>query len=500
MFKKILIANRGEIARRILRAAREMRIPSVAIYSNPDSSSLHVQEANEAYPLEGIESKETYLDIEKIITIAKKAKVDAIHPGYGFVSENAEFAQACEKAKIKFIGPSVKAMKLLASKVASKELAKKVKVPVVPGTVGANLVFAQNKGRSQGSPLQELAKEIGYPLLLKATAGGGGKGMRIVHKASELQEGVEGAEREALAFFKDKTLFIEKYIENPKHIEVQLLGDEHGNLVHLFERECSIQRRHQKMIEESPSPSLSPKLQEAICEAALKIAKEANYSSAGTAEFLLDSKGNFYFLEVNARLQVEHPVTEEVTGIDLVQAQIRIAAGEKLWFKQKDVKQKGHAIECRLYAEDPENQFLPSEGKAALLREPRSEGIRIDSALEEGKEILPYYDPMLAKLIVWASDRKEAISKMQKLLRDYVLLGIRHNLDVLHYLLETSAFMKNTYHTHTVSQVIEDYIQGKKVWADKFKKLAPLFKTSPVISNPKRKYDLPESLKGFRNV
>ncbi len=491
MFKKILIANRGEIARRILRATRQMKIQSVAIYSDPDSSSLHVQEANEAYSLEGIESQETYLNIEKIITIAQKSKVDAIHPGYGFLSENAEFAEACAKAEIKFIGPSVKAMKLLASKVASKELAKKIGVSIIPGA---------NIGAPSNAPLQELAKAMGYPLLLKATAGGGGKGMRIVHKASELQEGVEGAQREALAFFKDKTLFIEKYIANPKHIEVQLLGDEHGNLVHLYERECSIQRRHQKMIEESPSPSLSPKLREAICEATLKIAKEANYSSAGTAEFLLDSKGNFYFLEVNARLQVEHPVTEAVTGIDLLQAQIRIAAGEKLWFKQKDVKQKGHAIECRLYAEDPENQFLPSEGKAALLCEPQGEGIRIDSALEEGKEILPYYDPLLAKLITWASDRKKTILKMQKLLRDYVLLGIRHNLDALHYLLETPAFMKGTYHTHTVGQVIEAYIEERKAWAEKLKTLAPLFKTSRTILSAKRKYDLPESLKGFRNV
>ena len=494
MFKKILIANRGEIARRIIAAVKEMGIATIAIYSDPDQNALHVQEADEAFPLEGIESKETYLDLEKVLKIAKEAKADAIHPGYGFLSENAEFAEACKKAKIKFIGPSPESMKLLASKVASKKLAQKAKVPTVPGYEGA---------LPKGKELEKLAEEIGYPLLLKAAAGGGGKGMRVVHKAEELHEMAEGAEREALAFFKDKTLFIEKYVEEPKHIEVQLLGDEFGNLVHLFERECSIQRRHQKMIEESPSPSLTPKIREQTCESALRIAKEAKYFSAGTAEFLLDNKGNFYFLEVNTRLQVEHPVTELVTGMDLVKAQIRIAAGEKLWFKQEDIQQRGHAIECRLYAEDPENSFLPAEGKVGLLHEPQRPGVRIDSALQQGHDILPYYDPMLAKLIVWGENRDEAILKMQKLLRDYVLLGTRHNLDVLHFLIDTKAFKSGKYHTHTVTEVLDEFINNRKTWNEKLKGLAPLIKLKPQLSISQGKsvsHSLLHSLQGFRNV
>lgn len=490
--KKILIANRGEIARRVIAAAREMGIQTVAIYSDPDADALHVQEADEAYPLQGIESKETYLDADKVLKIAQDAKVDAIHPGYGFLSENADFATACQKNGIKFIGPSPDSMRLLASKVSSKELAKKAKVPVVPGHEGV---------LPRGEALEKIADKIGYPLLLKAAAGGGGKGMRIVHQASQLEEMVEGAEREALAFFKDKTLFIEKYVEHPKHIEVQLLGDEHGDLIHLYERECSIQRRHQKMIEESPSPSLTDKLRKEICAAALKIAQAAHYYSAGTAEFLLDTKGNFYFLEVNTRLQVEHPVTEAVTGLDLVKAQIRIASGEKLWFKQEDLSQRGHAIECRLYAEDPENQFLPSEGKAGLLREPQRPGVRIDSALQEGKEILPYYDPMLAKLICWSENRDEAILKMLRLLRDYVLLGIRHNLDVLHYLIRSQAFRDGTYHTHSVSELLEGFSKERASQQEILKALSTLKAASQTsVSEKSTSFNPVESFQGFRNV
>ncbi len=453
MFKKILIANRGEIARRVIHAAKEMGIATVAVYSDPDSDSLPVQEAEEAYSLEGVEAQETYLDISKIIAIAKKAKADAIHPGYGFLSENAEFAEACAKAKIKFVGPSPKILKLLGSKIESKKLAQKAKVATVPGT--DNLV-----GARCNVPL--LAKKIGYPLLIKASAGGGGKGMRIAHQPNELEEMIQGAEREALAFFKDKTLFLEKYFENPKHIEVQILGDEKGNLVHLFERECSLQRRHQKMLEETPSPSLTPKLRKEICDAALRIAKAANYSSAGTVEFLLDQKGNFYFLEVNTRLQVEHPITEMVTGIDLVKAQIRIAAGEKLNVTQDQIFQKGHAMECRLYAEDPENDFLPSEGIVGVLEEPQGPGVRIDSALEEGKPILPFYDPMLAKLIVWAETRTDASQKMKTLLQDYVLLGVRHNLDFLRFAIGSKTFQNGDYHTHSVTKLLEEFKKSEK--------------------------------------
>ncbi|MBL7685733.1 MAG: ATP-grasp domain-containing protein, partial [Deltaproteobacteria bacterium] len=420
MFQKILIANRGEIARRINNAAQEMGIQTVAVYSDPDHDSLIVKEADEAVCLNGIESRETYLDIDKIIEAALSTGAQAIHPGYGFLSENAAFAEACEKSHLKFIGPPLSSIRLLGSKVASKKLAQEAKVPTVPGFEGEI---------PKGEALQKLADSIGYPLLIKAAAGGGGKGMRVAHNASELEEMVEGAEREALAFFKDKTLFLEKYFQGPKHIEVQVLGDEHGNLIHLFERECSVQRRHQKMIEETPSPSLSETQRKEICDAALRVVKAVGYTSAGTVEFILDSSGNFYFLEVNTRLQVEHPITEMVTGVDLVKAQIRIAAGEKLWLKQEDVFQRGHAIECRLYAENPENQFLPSEGSVALLNEPIRPGVRIDSALQQGKPILPFYDPMLAKLITWDENRTKCIFKMDRLLQDYTLLGIPHNLD-----------------------------------------------------------------------
>jgi acetyl-CoA carboxylase biotin carboxylase subunit len=500
MFQKILIANRGEIARRVINAIREMGITTVAIHSDPDAEALHVKEADEAYSLNGIESAETYLDIQKIIQIAKDANVDAIHPGYGFLSENAEFAEACEKAKIKFIGPDPKSLKMLGSKIASKELAKKAKVPTVPGYVGAT-------GRSplpHGKELKKLADEIGYPLLVKAAAGGGGKGMRVVHHPDELEGSVEGAEREAFAFFKDKTLFIEKYFENPKHIEVQILGDEKGNLVHLFERECSVQRRHQKMIEETPSPSIDSKTRKEICEAALRLAKEVHYYSAGTFEFLFDQKGNYYFLEANTRLQVEHPITELVTGIDLVKAQIRIAAGERLPFKQSDINQRGHAIECRLYAEDPENNFLPSDGMVGVLIEPMRPGIRIDSGLEQGKPILPFYDPLLAKLIVWSENREEATTKMDALLRDYILLGVRHNLDFLRYTIQSKAFQSGKYHTHTAAELMEGFLKSRKdneALAASIALLASSQKQprSPSIA-PKSETNLLDSLQGFRNI
>ncbi|MBF0491970.1 MAG: ATP-grasp domain-containing protein [Deltaproteobacteria bacterium] len=495
MFKKILIANRSEIARRIIAAAKEMDIQTVAIYSDPDAQAIFVREADEAYPLNGIEAKETYLDVEKVLAIAKTAGVDAIHPGYGFLSENADFASSCAQAQIKFIGPSPEVIKKLGSKTASKEIAKIAKVPSVPGMQ----TFDEKN-------IKEIESKVGFPLLIKAAAGGGGKGMRIVTKGEEFTEALQAAKREGLAFFKDDTVFIERYIENPKHIEVQLLGDEHGNLIHLFERECSVQRRHQKMIEESPSPSLNPKLRQKICEAAIKIAKAAHYSSAGTAEFLLDHQGNFYFLEVNTRLQVEHPITEAVTGIDLVKAQIRIAAGEKLWLKQKDIVQRGHAIECRLYAEDPENNFLPSDGKVGLLFEPSRPGIRIDSALEQGQDILPYYDPMLAKLITWGADRPEALIKTSKMLADFILLGTRHNLDFLGYTLAHPDFIDGTYHTHSVAKWIDPYLSLRKEEAQRLEGLADLLaktKTNtaqqPTKSFAGNNFTLKE-LENFRNV
>ncbi|HEX5034474.1 MAG TPA: ATP-grasp domain-containing protein, partial [bacterium] len=356
----------------------------------------------------------------------------------GFLSENADFAEACAAADIRFIGPSPKVMRELGSKVASKRIAVQAKVPVVPGYEGA---------MPEGAELKKIAKKIGYPLLIKAAAGGGGKGMRVVSEEKDLESAVESAVREAFAFFKDGTVFLEKYLVNPRHIEVQILGDEKGNLVHLFERECSVQRRHQKMIEETPSPSIDAKLRAQICEAAVKLAKQAGYSNAGTVEFIVDSENHFYFLEVNTRLQVEHPITEWVTGVDLVKAQIMIAQGHGLPFKQEEIVQRGHAVECRLYAEDPENEFLPAEGAVGVLVEPQGPGIRIDSSLEQGQRVSPLYDPMLAKLTVYGINRKEALLKTDALLRDYVLLGTRHNLDFLRFTVNAKAFQDGHYHT-----------------------------------------------------
>lgn len=450
--KKILIANRGEIAMRVVAAAKELGYKTVAIYSDADAEAKHVKAADESYPLHGFEARETYLDIGKVLKIAKDSKSNLIHPGYGFLSENAIFAEECAKAGIKFIGPSPQAMRNLGSKVASKEIARKAKVPVVPGYEGE--IPSEEE-------LQKIASQIGYPLLIKASAGGGGKGMRVVHKPEELKDATAAAQREALAFFKDEKIFLEKYIEKPRHLEVQILGDEKGNLVHLFERECSVQRRHQKMIEESPSPSITEKFREEICQAALRLAKEVGYYSAGTVEFIVDQNDQFYFLEVNTRLQVEHPVTEAVTGIDLVKAQILVAEGHALPFKQAEIQQRGHAIECRLYAEDPENQFLPSEGEVGVLHEPTRPGVRIDSALESRQKIASFYDPMLAKLITYGWNRREAIQKMDALLEDYTLLGLRHNLDFLKLIIRSTDFEKGRYHTHSSQEWLKEFLKSR---------------------------------------
>ncbi|MFO1463622.1 MAG: biotin carboxylase N-terminal domain-containing protein [bacterium] len=498
MTNKILIANRGEIARRVIHAAKELGYATVAVYSDPDADSTPVREADEAYRLPGAEVKETYLDSEKILAIARQAGVWGIHPGYGFLSENATFAEDCAKAGLKFIGPSPEAMRLLGSKVASKRLAAKAKVPTVPGFEGE---------LPEGEALRQLAEQIGFPLLIKAAAGGGGKGMRVVHRAEDLEDSARSAEREALAFFKDKTIFLEKYLERPRHIEVQVLGDEQGNLVHLYERECSVQRRHQKMIEESPSPSIDAKFREEICAAALRIAKQAGYFSAGTVEFIVDESDRFYFLEVNTRLQVEHPVTEAVTGIDLVKAQIMVAEGHRLPFRQEDIGQRGHAIECRLYAEDPENNFLPAEGKVGVLVEPQRPGIRIESALEAGKPILSLYDPMLAKLIAVGINRKEALMKMDALLRDYVLLGVRHNLDFLRFTLAAKPLQEGRYHTHSVADLLPEFLEkrGKdKPAPDLAYAVAALAGKAGASQGPAspaaRSAEPLEGLKGFKNA
>lgn len=493
--KKVLIANRGEIALRIIRSARALGIKTAAIYSSFDRDSLPVKSADESYALRGIEVAETYLDIEQILHIAKNAKVDAIHPGYGFLSENPAFAEACAKAKIKFIGPSIKTLKLLGDKVAAKQLAQKAKVPVVPGYSGK---------LPSGKELGKIASQVGFPILVKAAAGGGGKGMRVVKDISSLEEAVHSAAREAQAFFKDDRVFLEKYIPHPRHIEVQILGDEKGNIIHLFERECSLQRRHQKMMEESPSPSITPELRDEICNAAVKLAKAAKYSSAGTLEFLLDPEDRFYFLEVNARLQVEHPVTESVTGIDLVKEQFKIAEGKALSFSQKKIRPKGHAMECRLYAEDPENQFLPAEGRVGVLHQPKGRGIRIDGALQHGQTVHSVYDPMLAKLIVSGKDREEVLKKMQDLLGEFVLLGIRHNLDFLKFILETAPLIEGRYHTHTVQEFIEEFLQGRKFPQDipdaAFTVAALARRSASTASRETKGFEINFLLRGFRNA
>lgn len=495
-FKKILIANRGEIALRVIHALRELNIQSVAIYAPADAKSRAVQAADEAYPLEGNEVSETYLDTKQILAIANKAQVDAIHPGYGFLSENAEFAKACQQAGIAFIGPEAKVIAEMGDKVEAKKLAEAAGVPTVPGFVGE---------LPEGKKLDELVNSIGFPLLIKAAAGGGGKGMRIVKEAKEVKGAMASAQREAKAYFGDARVFLEKYLEEPRHIEVQILGDQHGNQVHLFERECSIQRRHQKMIEEAPSPSIDENLRQEICTAALNLAKQVNYTSAGTVEFIVDRENHFYFLEVNTRLQVEHPVTEWITGIDLVKAQIKIAEGHRLPFTQKDITRRGHAIECRLYAEDPEKEFLPGEGVIGVLREPERPGVRLDSGLQEGQEILGLFDPMLAKLSTYGFNRHEAISKMQSLLQDYVLLGLRHNLDFLKFVLDSQAFQSGHYHTHTVAELLPRFLTERKNMPGILAAIAARagkasIRSLDVSDHSEATLGLAKELNGFRNT
>ena len=422
MFKKILIANRGEIAIRVMRACKELGIQTVAVYSDADKNALHVQQADEAIHIGPAAPKESYLDMDKIIRLAKQANADAIHPGYGFLSENASFAAAVASAQLIFIGPSADSIRLMGDKAESKIRMKEAGVPTVPGM----------EGLESPEDFENAAREIGYPVLVKAAAGGGGKGMRIVHTESELQEAIESARREALNAFGDERLLIEKYVAKAHHIEFQVFGDQHGNLVHLFERECSVQRRHQKIIEETPSLLLTPELREAMGRAAVAAAKAVGYYNAGTVEFIVDpDTSTFYFLEMNTRLQVEHPVTELVTGIDLVHWQIRVAAGEPFPFTQSDFTQRGHALECRIYAEDPANGFLPSTGKLLQYIEPRGPGIRVDSGFDAGDEVTHFYDPLLAKLIVHAESRETAIQRMQTALKEYIVHGVVTNIDFL---------------------------------------------------------------------
>jgi len=422
MIKKILIANRGEIAVRIIRACREMGIAAVAVYSDADRVGLHVQMADEAVGIGPAPAAESYLKMGRIIEAARATGSEAIHPGYGFLAENAAFARLCEKEGIIFIGPNSKALELVGDKVRARQTMDKAGIPIIPGMKSIPKGVAECRAA---------ARKLGYPVIVKASAGGGGKGMRIVREEKELEPALEAGRREAGSAFGDESVYLEKYLEEPRHVEFQVLADNEGTTVHLFERECSIQRRHQKIVEETPSPALDAGLRTKMGEAAVKAMRAAGYNNAGTVEFLLDKDLSFYFLEVNARLQVEHPVTELVTGVDLVRQQILVAAGEKLAFRQDDLKQRGHALECRIYAEDPVHNFLPSSGKILFLKEPKGPGVRHDCGIYGGWDVPIYYDPILAKLIVWAENREAACRRMECALDEYVILGIQTTIAFL---------------------------------------------------------------------
>jgi len=447
MFRKILIANRGEIAVRILRACREMCIRGVAVYSDVDRASLHVRLADEAYPIGPASSRESYLVIDKIIGAARYAGCDAIHPGYGFLAENPALPRACADAGIAFIGPSPEAMEQLGSKTAARHIAKKVGVATVPGTLDplAKLEDAL-----------EMARQIGFPVVLKAVAGGGGKGMRLVERESEMAGAWRDAASEAQNAFGDGRLYLEKYLLRPRHIEIQVLGDHHGNIVYAGERECSIQRRYQKVIEEAPSPVMTAELRHTMGEAAVKLARAGGYTNAGTVEFLVDAERNFYFLEMNTRLQVEHPVTEMVTSIDLVKTQIRVAAGEPLLFRQEDIVIRGHAVECRIYAEDPDNNFFPSPGKILVRRAPSGPGIRLDDGVYGGWTVPNEYDPMLGKLIAWGNDRAEALARLEGALGEYYASGIKTNVGLFRRILATEDFRSGNFYTRWLDDFLRD--------------------------------------------
>lgn len=440
---KILVANRGEIALRVMRSAREMGIKTVAVYSEADREALHVRFADEAVFIGPPPSSESYLKIEKIIDAARQTGAKAIHPGYGFLSENENFADAVEKAGMIFIGPSAKSIEVMGSKLAAKAAVAKFNVPLVPGT--AEPIDDVNKAK-------KIAREIGYPVLIKASAGGGGKGMRIVESENEFQEQMERAVSEAISAFGDGSVFIEKYVTQPRHIEFQIFGDQHGNVIHLFERECSIQRRHQKVVEEAPSAVLTPEIRKKMGEAAINVARSCGYYGAGTVEFILDEKLNFYFLEMNTRLQVEHPVTEMVTGIDLVKLQIKVAQGEKLPFKQEDLTLHGHAIEVRVYAEDPANNFLPDIGTLQTYKRPQGNGIRVDDGFEQGMSIPFYYDPMIAKMICHAETREAAIKKTIRAIDEYEITGLETTLGFCNFVMHHEAFRSGNFDTKFVEK------------------------------------------------
>ncbi|MCX6257172.1 MAG: acetyl-CoA carboxylase biotin carboxylase subunit [Bacteroidia bacterium] len=450
MIKKILVANRGEIAVRVMRTCREMGISTVAVYSEADRKSLHVRYADEAYFIGNSPSNESYLVIDKILDAARKSKASAIHPGYGFLSENAEFARRCRKEGFIFIGPSSHSISTMGDKITARQTAMNAGIPVVPGT---NREILNEKG------LSGIVKEFGLPVMIKASAGGGGKGIRLVKNEKDLKSAVRAAKSEAMSAFGDDSVYIEKYISSPHHIEFQILADKFGNVIHLCERECSVQRRHQKIIEESPSPLMTPGLREKMGEAAVKAAKAVEYEGAGTVEFLVDEDLNFYFLEMNTRLQVEHPITERVIGVDLVKAQIHIAAGEPLMYKQSDICQLGHAIECRIYAEDPFRNFMPDPGLIRHITEPTGLGIRTDGYVYEGYEIPIFYDPMISKLIVWGIRRGDAIDRMKRALYEYKISGVKTSIPFLKNIMNTRSFIDGKYNTHFIEDNLETLIK-----------------------------------------
>ncbi len=454
MFEKVLVANRGEIAVRIIRACKELNIRTVAVYSEQDASSMHVQMADEAICIGKAASNDSYLRIDRLVSAAEIADVDAIHPGYGFLSENAHFAEVCESCNIRFIGPSPRAMKALEDKAVSRELAKKAGVPIPPGSDGT--VESEQDALS-------CAKRIGYPVMIKAVAGGGGRGMRVAHNDISLVKGYHTARNEAEKAFGNSGVYIEKYIENPHHIEFQILGDNKGKIIHLGERDCSIQRRNQKVVEETPSPLIEHrfrKLRDKMGKAAVRIAELAQYTNAGTVEFIVDNQGNYYFLEVNKRIQVEHPITEEVTGIDLVRYQIMIALGEPLRHSQGDIEIKGHAIECRINAEDPFDEFRPSPGRIEMYYAPGGRGVRVDSHVYAGYTIPPTYDSMIGKLITYGKDRREAMDKMSCALSEYMITGVKTTVSFQQAILQDPNFRRGVYSTAFIEQLLSGARRG----------------------------------------
>ncbi len=453
-FDKILVANRGEISIRIMRACRELGIDTVAVYSEADENSLFVHYADEAFPIGPAPPSKSYLNMERIISVAKTAGAEAIHPGYGFLAENAVFSRRCAEEGITFIGPKAKTIAAMGSKIESKRMMKNAGVPVLPGTEG---------GIDDIGKAAKIADEIGYPVIVKASAGGGGIGMHIVEEPSQIEEAIAGAMRIAESAFGDRTVFIEKYLRKPRHVEVQIFCDEHGNRIHMFERECSIQRRHQKLIEEAPCPVMTPELRERMTSSALKVAEETDYVNAGTVEFLYDS-GNYYFMEMNTRLQVEHTVTEMITGIDIVKEQIIVASGDPVEYSQEDITIRGHAIECRVNAEDPLNNYASDPGKITRYRSPGGPGIRLDSGIHAGYTIPPYYDSMISKLCAWGMSREYAISRMRRAIYEYVILGVKTTLPLHHAVMHNPEFIAGNTHTHFlqeehIGKTLKRYIQ-----------------------------------------